>query len=68
MISILNLRAKFNMSQTELGKLLNVSRFTVANWEKGLTEPSASKIQRLAVVFNTTPSEVLDAVLNSRKK
>ena len=37
---ILRLRAKLNLSQEELGKLLGVSLASVSRWERGEHEPT----------------------------
>ena len=34
-LDIVNLRKKFNITQSELAKLLGVSRRTIVNWESG---------------------------------
>lgn len=39
--AILRLRAKLNISQEELGKLLGVSLASVSRWERGEHEPTA---------------------------
>ncbi|HDK7218151.1 TPA: helix-turn-helix transcriptional regulator [Clostridium botulinum] len=46
------LREEKEMTQEELGKLLNVSRQTISGYEAGAIEPSISNLVKLANIFN----------------
>lgn len=47
-------RAKFNMSQTQLAKKLNISRAAVGMYESRSSRPSWEMLDKMAVIFNTT--------------
>ena len=48
------LRISDNISQAELGKILNVTGQTILNWENGIFEPKISQLILLAEYFNVT--------------
>ncbi len=48
------LRISNNISQAELGKILNVTGQTILNWENGIYEPKISQLILLAEYFNVT--------------
>lgn len=43
-------RANAEMNQTEFAQALNVDRSTVANWEAGKTEPSATQLRKISEI------------------
>lgn len=47
-ISIASARVNAGMNQLEFAKEMGVSVSTVANWEKGKTEPSASEVRKIS--------------------
>ncbi|MBM7070904.1 helix-turn-helix domain-containing protein [Shewanella sp. 202IG2-18] len=49
-------REKLNLSQEELGRLMEISFQSVQQWESGKTTPRASRMRRLASVLKTTPN------------
>lgn len=49
-----NLREQHNLSQEELGNIVNVSDKTVSSWEINRTEPKMGIVQQLADYFNVT--------------
>lgn len=51
---IKNLREQHNLSQEELGNIVNVSDKTVSSWEINRTEPKMGIVQQLADYFNVT--------------
>lgn len=58
-----NLRAfrkAAGLSQEELSARLNVVRQTVSKWENGLSVPDADMLIRIAEVFETSVSALLD--------
>lgn len=61
-MSLRQLREQAGLTQVRLGFLLDVSPFTIAKWERGVTEPTASRIRRLAWALRVEESEVLEAI------
>ena len=59
MIDFERLRNKAGLSQEALARVMGLSRMTIANWEKGKTEPSASQIKVLADIFGVTTDQLL---------
>ena len=50
---IIELRNQSNLSQTELAKMMGVSRQAVSKWENGLSVPDALKLIQLADILDT---------------
>lgn len=48
---IFELRQEKNLTQTELAEAIKTSRTNIGRWEKGLNEPTASQIIKLADFF-----------------
>jgi putative transcriptional regulator len=55
---IRELRAKFNLTQDDLAKRVNVRRETIVFLEKNKYNPSLKLAHDIAVLFNTTIEEV----------
>ena len=55
---ILRLRAKLNISQEELGKLIDVSLASVSRWERGEHEPTAIAKVKLEDLFKENNLEI----------
>ena len=55
---IRRLRAKLNLSQEKLGKLLNVSLASVSRWERGEYEPTAIVKIKLEDLFKENNIEL----------
>ena len=55
---ILKLRAKLNLSQEELAKLLGVSFMSVNRWENGQYDPTMKLKRKLAPMFKEHNIEV----------
>lgn len=49
-----NERLRLGLTQPELAKILNVSKQTVSNWEKGHRIPDAMTLNQLADIFDCT--------------
>ena len=47
-ISLEAARVNAGLTQKELAEILGVSNVTVVNWEKGVTEPSASQLRKIS--------------------
>ncbi|NFD31054.1 XRE family transcriptional regulator [Clostridium botulinum] len=58
------LREEKELTQEELGKLLNVSRQTVSGYEAEVIEPNINNLVRLADIFNVS----LDYLLGRTKE
>ncbi|MEG2338102.1 MAG: helix-turn-helix transcriptional regulator [Clostridium sp.] len=52
------LRARHNLNQTDLAKLVSVSRQTIGQIEKGDYSPSVMLALKIAKALNTTVDEV----------
>lgn len=51
-------RAKYDMKQDDLAKLVNVRRETIGNLEKGKYNPSLALAWNIAKVFDVTIEEI----------
>ncbi len=51
-------RAKFDLTQSELADLAEVSRKTINTLERGIYTPSVSLALKIARIFKTTVEEV----------
>lgn len=61
-MTLKQLREKSSLSQEALARRLEVSRVTIANWEAGETEPSATNARKLAMALGTSVDTIIDAV------
>lgn len=57
--NIRNFRIMRQLSQSKLAFLINKSTGTIANWEKGITEPPVGILIDLSKALDTTPNELL---------
>ena len=57
---IKSLREMHNMTQTELGNKLNVSKATISKYESGKVEPSIASLISLSKLFNVSIDFLLD--------
>ena len=48
------LRTERNITQQELGNLVNMSKMAISHWEKGHSEPSISELIILSNYFEVT--------------
>ena len=56
---IKELREEAGLNQTQLAAQIGVSRKAVGFWEKGINEPKATYIYRLAVFFDVSADYLL---------
>ena len=56
---ITDLRKKHNLTQSELGEMLNVTPQAVSKWENGLSEPDLGTLRKMCEIFNVTTDEML---------
>ena len=54
-----NLRAKLNLSQSDVAKQLGVTRQAYANYERGVREADYNTLNKLAVIFNVSTDYLL---------
>ena len=52
-------RREQNLTQEQLAQQLGVSNKTISKWEKGQSVPDAEQLIKLAVILETTVSELL---------
>ena len=55
------------MTQEALSERINVSRQTVAKWERGESEPDCSSLMRLSTLFNVTIDALVGNVDEDQK-
>ena len=48
------LRLEKGISQSEIAKLVNMSKMAISHWEKGNSEPSIEQLKVLATYFDVT--------------
>lgn len=59
-------RKQSKLTQTELGKLVNVSSQVISNWERGYSEPSHDDVARLAIELDCS-TEYLHGISSGNK-
>ena len=60
--TIKDYRTQLNLSQTELGDRIGVSRQAVSKWGNGSSDPSTTNLIALASLFDITPVEMLKEI------
>lgn len=63
---ILNERLKLNLSQKDLGRLLNVSDKIISRWENDISFPSIDMLNSISNVFNVTIEDLLESHGNKK--
>ena len=53
-------RAKINVNQQEMGQLVNVSRQTISQIERGDYSPSVTLALKIAKVFDTSVEDIFE--------
>ena len=48
-----------NLTQTQLGKILNVRNTTISAWEKDIAEPPYETLKKICVYFDVTSDYLL---------
>lgn len=56
---IKKLRVKSGMTQTQLAKLMSVTRSSVNAWEMGISVPTAAKLVELSLLFHVSTDYLL---------
>lgn len=54
-----NLRERYNLSQNEVARILNVSPSLISSYERGERTPSPHKLSSLADIYHTTTDYLL---------
>lgn len=67
-MTLKQLREKSSLSQEALARRLEVSRVTIANWEAGDTEPSATNARKLARALGVPVGTIIDAVESAHQE
>ncbi len=57
---IRDLRRKQNLTQSDFGRLINISASTIALWETGKREPDIKNLKKISEIFNVTTDYLLD--------
>jgi transcriptional regulator with XRE-family HTH domain len=57
---LVRLRCAAGLYQTDIARMLGVSKTTVQNWERGLCKPSARLVPKYAYVLGITPNRLMD--------
>lgn len=53
------LRKENGITQEQLAEKLNISRQSVAKWERGQSLPNITNLKEIAMIFNITTDELL---------
>ncbi|MFS7398537.1 helix-turn-helix domain-containing protein [Carnobacterium maltaromaticum] len=61
------LRKKHGLTQTQLGKLINLSHVSISGYENNTRLPDAEILSKLADVLNTTTDYLLGRTNNPKK-
>ncbi len=59
---IYKLRTNANLSQSELGKMVNVSNKAISKWENGNAYPTSKTLSKLAKIFGVSIDEMFKAI------
>lgn len=65
---IKELRLEAKLSQKELADLIEVNQTAVSQWERGITTPRFSQLQKLSNLFHTTETDILGLSQDIAKK
>lgn len=61
-------RKERGLSQEELASRLHVVRQTISKWEKGMSVPDSEQLIKIAVILETTVSELLGAQVENEEE
>jgi len=59
-LKLLECRKNNKMSQEDVAEQLHISRQTISQWERGVTEPDLNSLRKLCKVYGVSVSEMLD--------
>ena len=60
-------RKERGLSQEELASRLHVVRQTISKWEKGMSAPNSEQLTKIAVILETTVSELLGTKVENER-
>jgi transcriptional regulator with XRE-family HTH domain len=63
-----DLRQKRNISQTELGKLVNLHYTHISRYERDLSQPTADKLKKLAEALGVTADYLIEGKIDEVAK
>ena len=61
-------RKERGLSQEELASRLHVVRQTISKWEKGMSVPDSEQLIKIAVILETTVSELLGTQVENKEE
>ena len=61
-------RRERGLSQEELASRLHVVRQTISKWEKGMSVPDSEQLIKIAVILETTVSELLGTQVENEEE
>ena len=61
-------RKRAGKSQEAVAEKLGVSRQTISKWEKGMSVPDSEQLIKIAVILETTVSELLGAQVENEEE
>lgn len=56
---IKQIRIEKNLTQIELGKILNVRNTTISAWEQDIAEPPYETLKKICIIFDVTSDYLL---------
>ena len=56
---LIQLRKEKNLTQYDVADMIPISREAVSKWERGLTKPNKSSLEKLSQIFNVSVEEIL---------
>ena len=62
------LRRSRGLSQEQLAEILEVSRQAVSKWENGMSVPDSEQLIKIAVILETTVSELLGTQVENEEE
>ena len=61
-------RREQNLTQEQLAQQLGVSNKTISKWEKGMSVPDSEQLIKIAVILETTVSELLGTQVENEEE
>jgi transcriptional regulator with XRE-family HTH domain len=62
------LRKKSNMTQSELGDILNISAQAISKWENGASEPDIATLRKLSEIYGVSIAEIINPSNDDNEK
>lgn len=64
-INLKRLRKDYNLTQEDLGKILNITKLQVSYYERGVSYPKADLVTRVAQYFNVPINQLIEPSIRS---